>query len=60
MRRKKTVSIILSLVIGAVGAFFIYSFFSAGSRGVFEFVLGGCLLILAVFNMYLTLKSPKK
>ncbi|NLM11432.1 MAG: hypothetical protein GX213_11785 [Clostridiaceae bacterium] len=60
MKKKKTVSIILSVVFGAVGVLFIYTFFSAESRGVIEFVLGACLLFLAIFNLYLTLKSSRK
>ncbi|HEY8421727.1 MAG TPA: hypothetical protein VIL05_08315 [Thermoclostridium sp.] len=58
MRKKKTVSIVLSIITGAVGILLIYVFFSA-VRSVIDFVLGTCLLFLAIFNFFLTVKSSK-
>lgn len=60
MKRKKTISILLSIIFGAVGVFFIYSFFSSRTENVIEFVLGACLLFLTIFNLYLTINFSKK
>lgn len=60
MGRKKTVSIIFSVIFGAGGVLFGYTFFSGGDRSIIEFVIGACLLFLAIFNFYLTMTFSKK
>lgn len=57
---RKTVSVFLSVVFGAAGILLIYNFFSTVSGIVIDFVFGACLLFLAVYNIILTVKSPKK
>lgn len=56
---KKTVSITLSILFGAVGILIIFTFFSRNGRP-FEIALGTGLLFLAVFNLYLTVKFSKR
>jgi len=59
MKNKRAISLILSAVFGVVGIVFVYNFFSIGNKSVLDFVIGSCLLFLAIFNLYLTIKFSK-
>lgn len=59
MKKKKTVSVILSAVFGVVGIAFFYNFFRNVHRNVFDLLMGFFLIFLAIYNIYLTLKHIK-
>lgn len=58
MRKKKTISYILSIMFGLIGILFLYSFFN-GRHDLFSLVIGVLLICIVVYNILVMLKYSK-